>query len=200
MTGREAVLLGFQTVEGAVFRSLAYQISAVLEAFVEGLQVQLLECLRDGIGHRFAQVFGIQYAGDRRKEADHDHVENHLLPQFLGQPRGRDTVDTGAALKAADPHHVLLDDEQAALFQLRAEAREGFLRHYYQDVRLGDVRVGHRLVRQNDLRAGRSTAGFRAEALRHGGEVVLENARGFPDDGRRENHSLAAKAGDPDLG
>ena len=50
------------------------------------------------------------------------------------------------------------------------------------------------------LRARRSAARLRAEALRHGGVAALENGRGLADHGGGQDHALAAESGDTNFG
>jgi hypothetical protein len=45
-----------------------------------------------------------------------------------------------------------------------------------------------------------AAASFRAEALRHRGEAVVENGGRLPDDDRGENYTLAAEASNADFG
>ena len=85
-------------------------------------------------------------------------------------------------------------------FSCGEKTRVGLLAHHHQDVRLGDVGIEDRLAGENHLRGRRSAAGFRAEALRHGGVAAFEDGGGLADHGGGQNHALAAEAGDADFG
>ena len=93
-------------------------------------------------------------------------------------------------------HQILLDDQDAAVFQFGREAHVGLLRHYDQDVGLGDVGIQDRRIGKDELRAAGAAAGFRTEVLRHGGVSALIDRGGFAEDDGGEDDSLAAETCD----
>src|ERR1019366_4210869 len=193
--------LGFQQhwLRVAVFGHAEDQLGAVFEAFVESLQVELLHRRGDGIGDGLAQAVGVQHMGHSGEEADHHDVQHHLAAELLGEAGGGDAVEADALRRMIDAHQVLLYNQDAAGLQLRLEDLVGFLAHHHQDVRLGDVGIEDGLAGKDHLRGRRTAAGFRAEALRHGGVGTFEDGGSLADDDGGEDDALAAEAGDADF-
>src|ERR1035438_3656309 len=116
-----------------------------------------------------------------------------------GEAGGGNAVEPDALRGMIDAYQILLHNQDAAGLQLRLEDLISFLAHHHQDVRLGDVGVKDGLAGENHLGGRRAAAGFRAEALRHGGVGALEDSGGLADDDGGENYALAAEAGDADF-
>ncbi len=176
------------------------RLDAVLVTLVERLAVQVAVSLGNRIGDGIAQRVGLQQAGYRSEEADHHNVEHHLLAQLFGKARRRAAIHAHPGWDAVHAHQVLLDDQRPVFPHLRRKDCVGLVRHHHQHVGTRDIGIKHRSVGQNDLRAASAAAGFRAEALRHGGKAVFVDAACLANDNGRENHALAAKPCDTDFG
>jgi len=80
----------------ASFREAVEGLAAVLEGFVEGLEIQPFHVRGHGIGDGFTQGIGLEQAGHGGEETDHDDIQ-HLAAKFVGQARGRH-ADTALAV------------------------------------------------------------------------------------------------------
>ena len=102
--------------------------------------------------------------------------------------------------RSRNSHQILLDDQDAAIFQFGDEAHVRLLRHHDEDVWPGDVRVQDWRIGKDELRAAGAASGFRTEVLSHGGKRALKNRGCLAENYGRENHALAAEACDTNFG
>src|SRR5208337_2102485 len=177
----------------------AQRLGAVLESFVEGLQVQFTISLRDRITDSVSQRIRFEQLRNGSEETNHYDVEHHLLAQRFGDTCRRDAVNPHSRRQRADTHQVLFDDQSTLVLELRSKERVRLLRHHNQDVGPGNVGVEHRSIREDKLRAAGSAARLWPEVLRHGGVAGLVNATCLADDDGRQDDALPSESCDTDF-